>query len=251
MTTPRLALRGLTRRFAGGAGVCEVDLEVVPGEIHALVGLNGAGKSTLMKLALGMLRAQSGTVEVGGAVLGSGPAPDWSQVGHLIETPLAYPDLAVRRNVQIGARLRGLDRRSVGGAVDRALDRLGIAPYADAPARTLSLGNHQRLGLAVALLGDPGLLVLDEPTNALDPAGVLLLRHALLERVAAGGCVLVSSHHLDEVARVATRISVMNAGRVIGSLDPATPEIERAFFALVLADDQARDGSGRAAGVLP
>ena len=104
---------------------------------------------------------------------------------------------------------------------------------APAAARRMSLGNKQRLGLAAALQHDPDLIVLDEPTNALDPSGVILLREALLRRAAAGAGVLVSSHHLDEVARIATRISVIADGRMIGTLDPDGVDIERAFFALV------------------
>jgi ABC-2 type transport system ATP-binding protein len=240
MTTPLLSLHGCTRLFAGGAGMRDVDLDVLPGEIHAVVGLNGAGKSTLMRVALGMLVPSAGEVRVAGEPLASMSGHIWSGVGHLIENPLAYGGITVRRNLEIGARLRGVSPGAVGQVVDAAVERLGIAAYAGVESRRLSLGNRQRLGLAVALLADPVLLVLDEPTNALDPSGVLLLREALLERAGAGAGVLVSSHHLDEVARVATRISVMNAGRVVGSLDPATPEIERAFFALVLADDQAQ-----------
>jgi ABC-2 type transport system ATP-binding protein len=105
-------------------------------------------------------------------------------------------------------------------------------------ARRLSLGNRQRLGLAAALQHHPDAIVLDEPTNGLDPAGVILLREALVRRAAAGAGVLVSSHHLDEVARIAQRITVINSGRVIGTLDPHGIDIERSFFKLVHTDDQ-------------
>jgi len=112
-------------------------------------------------------------------------------------------------------------------------DRNDLARYTTVRARRMSLGNKQRLGLAAALQHDPDLIVLDEPTNALDPSGVILLREALLRRASAGAGVLVSSHHLDEVARIATRISVIADGRMIGTLDPDGIDIERAFFALV------------------
>ncbi|MGG7611992.1 AAA family ATPase, partial [Streptomyces sp. ZG43] len=104
----------------------------------------------------------------------------------------------------------------------------------------LSLGNRQRVGLAAALQHHPRLVVLDEPSNALDPAAVLLLRDALTRRARAGAAVLVSSHHLDEVARIAHRIVIMNAGRLIGDLDPVGADLEQAFFARVLADDETR-----------
>jgi ABC-2 type transport system ATP-binding protein len=114
---------------------------------------------------------------------------------------------------------------------------LKLEQYWDRRARALSLGNRQRLGLAAALVADPTVLVLDEPTNGLDPAGVMLVRQALLRRVRQDGmAVLVSSHHLDEVARIADRITVINDGKVIGTLDPHGVDIERSFFALVYAD---------------
>jgi len=106
--------------------------------------------------------------------------------------------------------------------------------------RRLSAGNRQRVGLASALQHHPRILVLDEPTSTLDPAGVLLLRDALRRRAAVGAAILVSSHHLDEVARIADRITVLNAGRVVGALDPGAADIERAFFQLVLTDDERR-----------
>jgi ABC-2 type transport system ATP-binding protein len=119
-----------------------------------------------------------------------------------------------------------------------ALSRSSLEPYASRRVRTLSLGNKQRVGLVAALQHDPSIIVLDEPTNSLDPAGVIRLRESLLRRAGDGAAILVSSHHLDEVARIADRIVVMNAGRLIGELDPATPEIERAFFETVRADDE-------------
>ncbi len=122
--------------------------------------------------------------------------------------------------------------------VERILTELNLHKYAAIRARTMSLGNRQRLGLAAALQHDPDIIVLDEPTNALDPAGIILLREALVRRAAAGAGVLVSSHHLDEVARVAHRITVINAGHIIGDLDPHGVDIERAFFALVHTDDE-------------
>jgi ABC-2 type transport system ATP-binding protein len=226
---------GLTRLFDETAGVRDVDITVRPGEIHALVGLNGAGKSTLMRLLLGMLRPASGSVTIEGRDLAHA---DWAAVGHLVEYPLAYGELTVRQNLALGARLHGVPAGKVAAMVDAILAELNLTQYAGKRSRKLSLGNRQRLGLASALQHHPRIIVLDEPTNALDPAGVILLREALLRRAAAGAGVLVSSHHLDEVARIADRISVINQGRIIGSLDPHGVDIERSFFGLVLADDR-------------
>jgi ABC-2 type transport system ATP-binding protein len=239
-TTTGLAAQGVTRVFRGGAGVHAIDLDVLHGEIHALVGLNGAGKTTLMKLLLGMLRPAAGDVRIDGVPLPALPASAWAGVGHVIEHPLAYGDLTARENLLLSARLHGIPREDAAGAVDAAIGELGLAPYAAVRARRLSAGNLQRVGLAAALQHHPHVLVLDEPTSTLDPAGVLLLRDALRRRATAGAAILVSNHHLDEVARIADRITVLNTGRAIGTLDPGLPDIEHAFFEIVLADDERR-----------
>jgi ABC-2 type transport system ATP-binding protein len=233
--TSRIRARGVTREFGGGAGVREIDLDVEAGEIHALVGLNGAGKSTLMRLLLGMLRPDSGSITINGCNL---VHAGWERVGHLVENPLAYGELDARTNLVIAAQLHGVARQDIDGTVDGILAELGVAKFASIKARRLSTGNRQRIGLAAALQHWPDVIVVDEPTNALDPAGVILFREALLRRAAAGAGVLVSSHHLDEVARVADRISLINSGRLIGTLDPHGVDLERAFFALVHRDDE-------------
>ena len=234
LTAPALRLSGVTRRYRGGAGVRDVDLDVRRGEVHALVGLNGAGKSTLMKLMLGMLRADTGRVEILGFD-GGATGPWCSRVGALVENPLVYGELDGRANLELAARLHGVPPNRVGPTVETVLDELNLQRYAGVKARRMSLGNRQRLGLAAALQHRPELIVLDEPTNGLDPSGVLLLRESLLRRVADGAAVLVSSHHLDEVARIATRISVIAEGRIVGHLAPDGIDIERAFFGLVHA----------------
>jgi ABC-2 type transport system ATP-binding protein len=235
MTEPLLA-SGATRVFASGVGVFDLDLRLVPGQIVALVGLNGAGKSTLMRVLLGMLRPDHGEVRLAGHPLAEAPVEEWAKVGHLVEYPLAYPELSGRRNLQLSARLRGVS--DVDSVVEGIITELALERYADRRVRSLSLGNKQRVGLAAALQHDPRVIVLDEPTNSLDPAGVIRLRESLLRRARDGVAILVSSHHLDEVARIADRIVVMNSGRLIGDLDPATPEIERAFFEAVRIDDE-------------
>ncbi|KRE22952.1 ABC transporter ATP-binding protein [Agromyces sp. Soil535] len=241
----RLEGRGLVRRFRGGAGLRGIDLGVASGEIHAIVGLNGAGKTTLMRVLLGMLRPDTGEVRVDGVDLRSADAATWARVGQLVEQPLAYGELTGRGNLEIAARLHGIERGCVNRLVDHAIEEFDLGRYARVRTSRLSLGNRQRVGLAAALLHEPMVIVLDEPTNALDPAGVILLRESLLRRAAAGAGILVSSHHLDEVARVADRITVINDGRAIGSLDPDGVDLERAFFDLVLSDDAARDDAAR------
>ncbi|WP_431277996.1 ABC transporter ATP-binding protein [Leifsonia poae] len=235
---PALAAVRLTRRFATGAGVTDVSLGIAPREIVALVGLNGAGKTTLMRLLLGMLRPTEGTAVLLGQTLAKIPQRTWSNIGHAIETSPGYPDLTVRRNLEISARLRGVRARQA--AISVVVDEFDIGGYLSQNVRTLSMGNRQRAGLAAALVHDPRVIVLDEPTNALDPSGVIRLRESLLRRSADGAAILVSSHHLDEVARFADRILVMNRGRLIGELPPHTPELEHVLFETLRSDDAER-----------
>ena len=232
---PRIDVRRLTRRFPGGAGLAPTDLHVAAGEIHAIVGLNGAGKTTLMRLILGMLRPDAGSITINGRQLGASDAP-WGQVGHLLDAPLAYPELDCRANLTVAARLHGVPQADIPAKVDNAITALNLGQFEQTLTRRLSAGNRQRLGLAAALVHDPDVIILDEPTNALDPRGVILLRQLLLTRAEHGAGVLVSSHHLDEVARIANRITVINCGRSIGSLSPDAIDLERTFFAMVHDD---------------
>jgi len=238
-----LLAQGLVRSFDLEPAVDGVDLAVGRGQVHALVGLNGAGKSTLMRLLLGMVAPDAGRALVLGQDVTAAPPALWRQVGHLVEAPFAYPELTVRENLCAAGRLHGLEPAAAREAADRLLGDLALDPWADRRSRVLSLGNRQRLGLACALVHRPAVVVLDEPTNAMDPAGVLLVRRLLEVEAGRGAAVLVSSHHLDEVARIADRISVLHRGRVIGVLDPSGVDLERAFFATVYADEAARTGA--------
>ncbi|HEY5116754.1 MAG TPA: ABC transporter ATP-binding protein, partial [Nakamurella sp.] len=206
-----------------------VDLTVAAGEIHALVGLNGAGKTTLMKMLLGMLRPTSGAARLFDEPVGDARPRVWSQVGHLLETPFGYGELTPTENVIAAARLHGVDVVAARRQAAEMIGELTLDRWADRRSRVLSLGNRQRLGLACALVHRPRLLILDEPSNGLDPMGVLELRGMLLSRSHDGVGVLVSSHHLDEVARIADRIVLMAllAGALLG-LGPPTGDAWRA-----------------------
>jgi len=233
-TGPVVAAQGLTLWFGADKAVDGVDLTVVSGEIHALVGLNGAGKTTLMKMLLGMLCPDAGTARLFGEPAGDAGPEVWSQVGHLLETPFGYGELTPTENVIAAARLHGVDVSAARRQAGEMIGELTLGRWADRRSRVLSLGNRQRLGLACALVHRPRLLILDEPTNGLDPMGVLELRGMLLSRSHGDGvAVLVSSHHLDEVARIADRITVMHRGLVIGNLDPAGVDLEHRFFDIV------------------
>jgi len=218
MTNAAISVQRVSKHYGTLAAVDEVSLQVLPGEIYALLGLNGAGKTTLIRMLLGMVRPCAGNLEVAGR-----PVTDrsvWAQVGYLVENPSAYPDLTVRENLEIARRLHRLPKR---GVVDEAVASFGLGQYEGSKARTLSLGNAQRLGLAKAMLHRPRILVLDEPVNGLDPAGVVEIRELLIDLARDNGVtVLLSSHLLSEVARVATRIGILHNGRLIEEMDSAT-----------------------------
>jgi ABC-2 type transport system ATP-binding protein len=212
VTVPVIDVVEVSKRFGDVLAVDRLSLRVDHGEIYALLGLNGAGKTTLIRMLLGMVRPTGGTVALFGGRVDARSHAVWSRVGYLVETPAAYPELTVRENLDVVRRWR---RLADGSAVDAALERLGLTAYADRRARTLSLGNAQRLGLAKAMLHGPELLILDEPANGLDPAGVVEVRESLHELARAGTTVFLSSHVLAEVARLATRIGIIHDGRLV------------------------------------
>ncbi|MEU4248410.1 ABC transporter ATP-binding protein [Amycolatopsis sp. NPDC026612] len=206
----------LTKRYGDVVAVDELSFTIAPGQIYALLGLNGAGKTTTIRMLLGMVRPTGGRVSLLGNRIRPGVCAVWSRVGYLVEAPAAYPDLTVTENLETVARLRGLTGDK---PITAVIARLGLEPYAHRRARTLSLGNAQRLGLAKALIHRPELLVLDEPANGLDPAGVAEIRTLLGELARDGVAVLLSSHILTEVARLATRIGVLDRGRLVWTGD--------------------------------
>jgi ABC-2 type transport system ATP-binding protein len=237
VAAPVIDASELTKRYGDLAAVDGVSLRVEPGEIYALLGLNGAGKTTMIRMLLGMVRPTSGQVTVLGERVRRGHHEMWSRVGYLVETPAAYPELTVVENLGVFARLRGLtDPR----AVDDVVEQLGLSPYAGNRAGTLSLGNAQRLGLAKALIHRPDLVILDEPANGLDPAGVAEIRALLLGLAREQGVsVLLSSHILTEVARLATRIGVIDHGLLVKEI--ATADL--ASLARPRLSVAARDGA--------
>jgi ABC-2 type transport system ATP-binding protein len=194
-----------------------LSLRVARGEIYAFLGLNGAGKTTTIRLLLGMVKPTAGEARVLGTRIRAGERRPWRSVGYMVETPDAYPELTVRENLEAMRRLRP---GTAPHAVGRAIERLGLSAYADRRAGTLSHGNAQRLGLAKALLHDPELLILDEPANGLDPAGIVEIRNLLIGLAAEQGVtVFMSSHILGEVSRLAQRIGIIHRGRLLQELD--------------------------------
>jgi ABC-2 type transport system ATP-binding protein len=207
----------LSKSFGQVRAVDSVSLHVRRGEIYGFLGLNGAGKTTTIRTLLGMIRPSSGSVEVLGQPVGPNGRGPWRHIGYMVETPSAYPELTVTENLEIARRLHKIADKS---ATWRAIELLGIAPYAGRKAGTLSTGNLQRLGLARALLHGPELLILDEPASGLDPAGVVEVRELLAGLARDEGVtVFMSSHILTEVDRLATRIGIIHEGRLLEELD--------------------------------
>lgn len=238
MTYSAIETNNLSKNYGRVAAVKDVNLRVTSGEIYGFLGLNGAGKTTTIRALLGMIRPSAGNVKILGQTLGAGGRGPWAQVGHLVENPSAYPELTVRENLDIARRLYGLQNPR---AVDEVMERVRLKPYAHRPAGTLSSGNFQRLGLARALLHKPALLILDEPANSLDPAGIVEIR-ALLSSLARenGVTVFMSSHILVEVDKLADRIGVIHRGQLIEELDAARLEEIRARHLVIEARDIAK-----------
>lgn len=225
---PTLAIETdrLTKRYGDVLAVDCVSLRVKQGELYAFLGLNGAGKTTTIRALLGMIQPSEGRAKVLGQDIGPHGRGPWDRVGHLVESPSAYPELSVRENLEVARRLQGFPDPD---ATARVIEQLGLASYADRRAGTLSTGNLQRLGLARALLHSPQLLILDEPANGLDPAGVVEIRE-LLRALASqqGVTIFMSSHILTEVDRLATRIGIIHQGKLIEELDTLQLEEMRA-----------------------
>jgi len=212
-----------SKHYGRVVAVSGLDLEVRPGETLALIGPNGSGKSTTLKAALGLVRPTRGRVEVDGLDVSREGRRARGRVGYLPQG-LSFPDgCSAREVMRYVARLRGYG----GGEIEALLERVDLRGAADREAAQLSGGMKQRLGLALALLGAPGALVLDEPTAALDPTGSLAVRDLVREIAAEGKTVLLSSHDLGEVAALADRVAVFVAGRLeaIGSVEELAREV--------------------------
>ena len=218
MSAPGVAIRthGLTKYYGRFLAVDGLDLEVREGDVYGFLGANGSGKTTTVRMLLGLVLATSGTAEVLGRSMPGSANVVLPEVGAMIEAPAAYPHLSGRANLSLfDAMGRGSRRRGRAGRVDDALDRVGLGGVDGRPVRAYSLGMRQRLGLANALIRQPRLLVLDEPTNGLDPQGIRDIRALLLELNAAGTTVFVSSHLLLEIEQMCTRVGVLDRGRLV------------------------------------
>jgi ABC-2 type transport system ATP-binding protein len=210
MTTTAVSVTGLTKRYGARTAVDGLDLELPSGVVAGFVGPNGAGKTTTMAMLLGLVRPSSGAGTVLGAPIDE-PAAYLPRVGALIESPALYPGLSGAANLRVFATVGGHDPR----AIPELLALVGLSDRAGDRYRGYSLGMKQRLGIAAALLGDPALLILDEPANGLDPQGVREMRSLVGQLAGSGRTVLVSSHDLSELEQVCDWLVLIDTGRLL------------------------------------
>jgi ABC-2 type transport system ATP-binding protein len=227
----------LTKRFGGRVAVDRVSLSVPAGCAFGFLGHNGAGKTTTIRMLLGLTAADGGTMALRGLPVPARRAEALSRVGAIVEEPSFHGNLTGRENMRVLAAVRG---REAFGRIDGALGRVGLADRADERVSRYSQGMRQRLGVARCLLADPELLVLDEPTNGLDPAGILEFRMMIRALVAEGRTVFLSSHLLDEVEKACDAAAIIDGGRIVTS--GAISEIARDTRAelIVECDDEDR-----------
>ncbi len=212
-----IATRGLSKRYRGGQlAVDGLDLSVPPGAVFGFLGPNGSGKTTTIRMLMGLISPSAGRVELFGEPIPRAGGRVLPRVGALIEGPAHYPYLTGRQNLaRYDAADRSADPGTRAARIGTALERVGLANAADKKAKAYSLGMKQRLGLASALLQPRDLLVLDEPTNGLDPQGMREIRTLITSLAAEGTTVFLSSHLLDEIEQVCTHAAVMSKGRLV------------------------------------
>ena len=239
----------LTKKYKSFVAVDAVSLHIRKGSIYGFLGPNGAGKSTTMKMLLGLTSPSRGTFTIDGKQFPGDRISILKEIGSFIESPSFYANLTGKENLEIIRRILGLPK----SAVDDALDLVGLSEFGDRLAKKYSLGMKQRLGLAGALLGRPPILILDEPTNGLDPSGIDEIRNLIKSLPGLYACtVLISSHMLSEIELMADDIGILNHGRLLfeGSLAElrkyalksgyATDNLEEMFLSMIETDNEHR-----------
>ena len=207
----------LSKKYGKTLVVDDLNLSISSGEIVGFLGLNGAGKTTTMRMLLGLIKPTSGECYIQGNKVDQYNLEVLNEIGYIIETPYSYPDLTVQENLEIVSTLRGVRNKDV---IDWVTEKLKLDQYKDKQVKHLSLGNVARLGIAKAIIHKPKILILDEPTNGLDPFGVIEVRELLKELANnLGTTVLISSHKLEEISKVATRIVIIHGGRLIREVE--------------------------------
>lgn len=210
-----IEVEGLTKRFGKVEALRGVSFTAADERITGLLGPNGAGKSTTLRILCTILNADSGVARVGGVDVGEDPVAVRRGIGVLPHSSNLFGNLSARENIAYYAALQGLEGRGLEGAVERIIERLDIASFADRRAKGFSQGERLRVALARALVHEPATLILDEPTNGLDVMATRVLRDVILERRDSGCCVLFSSHVMQEVAALCDRIAIVAGGRTV------------------------------------
>lgn len=244
--------KNLTKVYGDFAAVSEINLHVPKGTVYGFLGPNGAGKSTTMKMFLGLTKPTGGSFVIDGKQYPKDRVRILKEVGSFIEAPAFYGNLSGEENLDLIRRILGLPK----SAVSETLELVGLTPYKNRPAKKYSLGMKQRLGLAGAMIGKPPILILDEPTNGLDPVGIHEIRTLIRSLPQRSECtVLVSSHLLSEIELMADQIGILNHGRLLfeGTLEELksgaagqgypTDNLEETFLALIDADNRQRGGA--------
>lgn len=225
----------LTKCFGSFCAVNKINIQVNKGEIYSFIGLNGSGKTTTIRMLLGMCRPTEGEAYLWGNKVSAKNTDIWKRVGYLVEIPYSYPELTVKENLEIVRILRKIDDPY---AVEDVLSKFKLNSYKDRKVSKLSNGNAQRLGLAKALIHKPEILFLDEPTNGLDPAGIVEIREMLLDLARNHGVtIFISSHILGEVSRLADRIGIIHEGNLVQEMDADKIDMLRRKTLLVGARD--------------
>jgi ABC-2 type transport system ATP-binding protein len=204
--------RGLRKSYGSRLALDGLDMNVPTGKVYGFLGPNGAGKTTTLRLLTGLMRPDAGTIELLGRPFDRSDRRRLFEVGSLVEAPSFYPHLSARDNLRV---IAATGRPASRARIDQLLELVSLTKRADDAVSTYSMGMRQRLGIAVALLNDPALLLLDEPANGLDPSGIVGLRDALRSLAAAGKTVVVSSHILPEVQQMADIVGIVSAGKVV------------------------------------
>ena len=217
MVKEAIKIVNLSKKYGKTLVVDDLNLSIRSGEIVGFLGLNGAGKTTTMRMLLGLIKPTSGECYIQGNKVDQYNLEVLNEIGYIIETPYSYPELTVQENLEIVSTLRGLRNKDI---VDWVTEKLKLDQYKDKQVKHLSLGNVARLGIAKAIIHKPKILILDEPTNGLDPFGVIEVRELLKELANnLGTTVLISSHKLEEISKVATRIVIIHEGRLIREVE--------------------------------